>query len=52
LKIHFMFFEKIFTCGFITSIVSRNQFPLAIFLAQSPAEIDFHWRFLVTRLYK
>jgi hypothetical protein len=33
--------KKIFTDGFITSIVSGNQFPLTGFLAQPPVKIDF-----------
>jgi hypothetical protein len=41
-KTRLMFLKIIFTVGFITSTVSGNRFPLAIFLPQPPVEIDFH----------
>jgi hypothetical protein len=49
-KTRLMFLKIIFTIGFIPSTSGGNRFSLAIFLAQPPVEIDFHWRSLVTRL--
>jgi hypothetical protein len=49
-KTRLMFLKIIFTCGFITSTASENQFSLAVFLTQPPMEIDFQWRSSVTRL--
>ena len=49
-RICFMFSETICTGGFITSTASENRFSLAVLLRRPSVKIDFHWRFLVTRL--
>jgi hypothetical protein len=50
LKSVLCFLETIFTGGFITPTASENRFPLAVLLRRPAVEIDFHWRFSVTRL--